>query len=246
MSVEAKIKFYKNKKFLGSYFVYNGDCDGRDTFWCSLSEWDGVMKLQMVNNGLLYFNAKDEEMFVFEEGEKEYDVIKKYINKKNKTSLTLRLINNKWVSRLIIRKKNKKIKKVNSFAGLESKVEELNETVKNTDLFDEVDEQIIKEKTQEIKKLEEEIKKLKEKIKELNKGNKRKLKTENNKLKKENKKLKEDNKQIHQLILEAKEESLLLPTQYHTKYKDGTDGVNWTMIKKATKILSDIREIINV
>ena len=98
MSVEAKIRFYKNKKFLGSYFVYNGDCDGRDTFWCSLSEWDGVMKLQMVNNGLLYFNANDEEMFVFEEGEKEYDVIKKYINKKNKTSLTLRLINNKWVS----------------------------------------------------------------------------------------------------------------------------------------------------
>ena len=49
-------------------------------------------------------------------------------------------------------------------------------------------------------------------------------------------------KQIHQLIFEAKEESLLLPTQY----KHGTDGVKWTMIKKATKILSDIREIINV
>ena len=32
MSVEAKIRFHKNKKFLGSYFVYNGDCDGRDTF----------------------------------------------------------------------------------------------------------------------------------------------------------------------------------------------------------------------
>ena len=53
-------------------------------------------------------------------------------------------------------------------------------------------------------------------------------------------------KEIHQLILEAKEESLLLPTQYQCKYKDGTDGVKWTMINKATKILSDIREIINV
>ena len=208
MSVEAKIRFYKNKKFLGSYFVYNGDCDGRDTFWCSLSEWDGVMKLQMVNNGLLYFNANDEEMFVFEEGEKEYDVIKKYINKKNKTSLTLRLNNNKWVSTLTNHKKNKKLKKVNSFAGLESKVEELNEIIKNTsNSFDEVDEQIIKEKTQEIKKLEEEIKKLKEKIKELNKGNKRKLKTENNKLKKENQKLKEENEKLKEENEKTKEEN---------------------------------------
>ena len=84
MSVETKIHFYKDGEDKGIYNVYNGDCDGKDTFWCSLSEWDGLMKLQMVNNEVLYFNGNDEEMFVFEEGEEEYNWIKNYINPKLK------------------------------------------------------------------------------------------------------------------------------------------------------------------
>ena len=47
-------------------------------------------------------------------------------------------------------------------------------------------------------------------------------------------------KQIHQLILEARDESLLSPTQYHHEYKDGTNGVKWTRINKAVKIMSKI------
>lgn len=219
MSVETKIHFYKDGEDKGIYNVYNGDCDGKDTFWCSLSEWDGLMKLQMVNNEVLYFNGNDEEMFVFEEGEEEYNWIKNYINPKLKMKndvnkkdkiLNMLMTDNKWHWNHVYKKKIKKSKQIT------------------------YDEQ------------KELIKKLKEKIKELNKGNKRKLKTENNKLKKENEILKEKLKQIHQLIFEAKEESLLSPTQYHHEYKDGTDGVKWTMINKATKILSDIRKIINV
>jgi len=50
-------------------------------------------------------------------------------------------------------------------------------------------------------------------------------------------------KQIHQLILEAREESLLSPTQYHHEYKDGTNGVKWTRINKAVKIMSKIHRL---
>lgn len=147
MSAEAKIKFYKNKKFLGDYFIYNGDCDGKDTFWCSCSEWDGVMKLKMVDNEQLYFNANDEEMFIFEEGGDEYNLINKYINKRNRCTLTLTFAKkygkeeNIWMAtRFIVRKKSKKLKKINSFDGLENENKFLKE---------------------ENKKLEEEIKSLK-------------------------------------------------------------------------------------
>ena len=166
MSVETKIHFYKDAEDKGIYNVYNGDCDGRDTFWCSLSEWDGLMKLQMVNNEVLYFNGNDEEMFVFEEGEEEYNWIKNYINPKLKIKngvnkkdkiLNMLMMDNKWCWNYAYKKKIKKSKQIT------------------------YDEQ------------KELIKKLKEKIKELNKGNKRKLKTENNKLKKENEKIKEAN-----------------------------------------------------
>jgi len=50
-------------------------------------------------------------------------------------------------------------------------------------------------------------------------------------------------KQIHQLILEARDEALLSPTQYNCVYKDGTSGTNWIMIKKATKTMSKIHRL---
>jgi len=137
MSVETKIIFYKNGEEKGEYFVYNGDCDGRDTFWCSRSEWDGVMKLQMVNNEILYFNSKNEEMFVFEQGEFEYDRIKSNINLNSKDSLVFRFINNKWnITKKIKRKKNKKINLSVDLQKEIKKLKEEKEEDKNKNILD--------------------------------------------------------------------------------------------------------------
>ena len=51
--------------------------------------------------------------------------------------------------------------------------------------------------------------------------------------------------QIKELIDEAKEESLLCPTQYSHRHQDGSSGVKWTMVNKSCNILSKINNIIN-
>ena len=160
MSVETKIHFYKDGEDKGIYNVYNGDCDGRDTFWCSLSEWDGLMKLQMVNNEVLYFNGNGEEMFVFEEGEEEYKVIKKFNNSSKKSVLTLRCVGDKWTSKWLPFPMKNKPKQIT---------------------YD--------EQKELIKKLKEKIKELNKGNKRKLKTENNKLKKEKEKLKEENKEL---------------------------------------------------------
>ena len=54
------------------HFVYTGTCDGIPTKWVTKSEWDGRVKVQMVDNKLKYTDVNGQEIVIFDETDVEY------------------------------------------------------------------------------------------------------------------------------------------------------------------------------
>lgn len=54
------------------HFVYMGTCDGIPTKWVTKSEWDGRVKIQMVDNKLKYTDVNGKEIVIFDETDVEY------------------------------------------------------------------------------------------------------------------------------------------------------------------------------
>ena len=51
------------------YHICEGLCDDIPTKWVTLSEWDGIISIQMVDGELKYSDGNGKEMLVFESDE---------------------------------------------------------------------------------------------------------------------------------------------------------------------------------
>jgi hypothetical protein len=60
------------------YFVYEGTCDSIPTKWLTKSEWNGKIKVKMLNNKeIKYTDINGDEILVFDEDDVEYKDIRK-------------------------------------------------------------------------------------------------------------------------------------------------------------------------